>query len=57
NALRKLENLSHRIPMEANPSTAHMWIIKPLAGGTMMRLFSTHPPTEARVAALQRLAA
>lgn len=57
NALRKLESLSHRIPMEANPSTAHMWIIKPLAGGTMMRLFSTHPATEDRVAALQRLAA
>ena len=56
NGLRKLEGFSHRIPMQANPSTAHMWIIKPLAGGTMMRLFSTHPATEARIAALERLA-
>jgi heat shock protein HtpX len=55
-ALRKLEAYSHRIPMEASPATAHMYIIKPLAGGSMMKLFSTHPPTEDRIAALMRLA-
>lgn len=55
NALRKLDGYAKRIPMEASPSTAHMWIMKPLGGGAMMRLFSTHPSTEDRIAALQRL--
>jgi heat shock protein HtpX len=55
-ALGKLENWSKRIPMEANPATAHMFIIKPFAGGQgLMRLFSTHPSTEERIARLQAL--
>jgi heat shock protein HtpX len=52
NALQKLENYSKRIPMEANPATAHMFIIKPFGGGGMMKLFSTHPSTEERIARL-----
>jgi heat shock protein HtpX len=55
-ALRKLESYSKRIPMDASPATAHMFIIKPFTGQSMMRLFSTHPDTEQRIARLQRLA-
>lgn len=55
-ALRKLETYSKRIPMDASPATAHMFIIKPFSGKSMMRLFSTHPATEQRVARLQALA-
>ncbi len=51
-ALQKLENYSKRIPMDASPATAHMFIIKPFTGSSMMRLFSTHPSTEQRVARL-----
>ncbi len=54
--LQKLEGWSHRIPMDASPSTAHMMIIAPLTGGGLMSLFSTHPKTEDRIAALRRLA-
>ncbi len=53
-ALQKLESWSKRIPMDASPATAHMFIIKPFSGQTMMRLFSTHPSTEQRI---QRLLA
>ncbi len=49
NALRKLEAGAERVPMQANPATAHLFIMKPFAGGGVMRLFSTHPPTEERV--------
>lgn len=56
NALRKLETWSHRIPLDASPATAHMFIIKPFNGQAMMRLFSTHPSTEERIARLQALA-
>ncbi len=56
-ALSKLEGWSKRIPMEATPATAHMYIIAPFSGASMMRLFSTHPATEDRIAALRRLAA
>jgi heat shock protein HtpX len=52
NALRKLESASKQIPLEANPATAHMFIIKPLSVSGMLSLFSTHPPTEQRIAAL-----
>ena len=53
NALRKLEMGSKQIPLDANPATAHMFIMKPFsARGMMGRLFSTHPPTEARIQAL-----
>jgi heat shock protein HtpX len=54
-ALGKLETYSQRIPMDASPSTAHMFIIKPLSGAAMMKLFSTHPPTEERIAHLESL--
>jgi heat shock protein HtpX len=48
-ALEKLGKASQRIPMEANPSTAHMFIVNPLSGRSMMKLFSTHPPLEDRI--------
>ncbi len=53
--LQKLEAWSKRIPLEASPATAHMFIIKPFAGGSLMRLFSTHPATADRVARLRSL--
>ncbi len=52
NALRKLEMGSKRLPLDANPATAHMFIIKPFAIGGLLSIFSTHPPTEQRIAAL-----
>jgi heat shock protein HtpX len=55
NALQKLDTYSKRIPMDATPSTAHMFIIKPFTGQSIMRLFSTHPSTEDRVARLQAM--
>jgi len=55
NALRKLHIASHRIPMNANPATSHMFIVSPLSGGSMMKLFSTHPPMEERVARLEAM--
>jgi len=54
-ALRKLDAYSKRLPMNATPSTAHLFIIKPFTGATLMRLFSTHPPTEDRIARLQAM--
>jgi heat shock protein HtpX len=54
-ALQKLEMYSKRIPMDASPSTAHMFIIKPFNGQSFMRLFSTHPSTEERIARLQAI--
>jgi len=53
--LQKLETWSKRIPMDASPATAHMFIIKPFTGESMMRLFSTHPSTEERIARLQAM--
>jgi len=55
NGLQKLDGWSKRIPMEATPSTAHMFIIKPFTGNAIMRLFSTHPSTEDRIARLQAM--
>jgi heat shock protein HtpX len=55
NGLQKLETFSKRIPMDATPSTAHMFIIKPFSGDAMMRLFATHPSTEDRIARLQAM--
>ncbi|MCC6162151.1 MAG: zinc metalloprotease HtpX [Acidobacteria bacterium] len=52
NALRKLESASKRVPMDANPATAHMFIIKPFSVRGLFSLFSTHPPTEQRISAL-----
>lgn len=54
-ALRKLELGSQRIPMDASPAMSHMYIIKPFSGARLLRLFSTHPPTEERIAHLERL--
>jgi heat shock protein HtpX len=51
-ALRKIEAASRRIPLDANPATAHMFIIKPFSLGGLTGLFSTHPPTEQRISAL-----
>jgi heat shock protein HtpX len=48
-ALQKLENYSKRIPMQASPSTAHMFIMHPFSGRSLMNLFSTHPPTKKRI--------
>ncbi|PWU10411.1 MAG: protease HtpX [Terriglobia bacterium] len=55
NGLQKLESWSKRIPMDASPATAHMFIIKPFTGQSVMRLFSTHPSTEDRIARLQAM--
>ncbi len=51
-ALRKIEAASKRVPLDANPATAHMFIIKPFSGHGLLSLFSTHPPTDARIRAL-----
>jgi len=55
-ALGKLETAAQRIPMNANPSTAHMFIVNPLRGGGVLSLFSTHPPIEERIARLEEMA-
>jgi len=55
-ALGKLEIAAQRIPMDANPSTAHMFIVNPLRGGGVLSLFSTHPPIEERIARLEEMA-
>ncbi len=58
-ALAKISGAAHQVPnyeAEANPATAHMFIINPLSGQRMDNLFSTHPATENRIAALQELA-
>jgi heat shock protein HtpX len=52
-ALEKLGSYSRRIPMQANPSTAHMFIVNPLSGRSLMNLFSTHPPLAERIARLR----
>jgi heat shock protein HtpX len=53
--LQKLESWSKRIPMDASPATAHMFIIKPFTGQSLMNLFSTHPSTADRIARLQAM--
>jgi heat shock protein HtpX len=56
-ALKKLESYATRIPSsEVNPATSHLFIVNPLKGETLAYLFSTHPPTEARVRKLLELA-
>jgi heat shock protein HtpX len=54
-ALRKLDMASQKIHMDANPSTAHMFIVNPLSGGGILKLFSTHPPIEERIARLESM--
>jgi heat shock protein HtpX len=51
-ALRKIEIASKQIPLDANPATAHMFIIKPFSASNLLGLFSTHPPTADRIQAL-----
>jgi heat shock protein HtpX len=51
-ALRKIDAVAQRVPLEANPATAHMFIIKPFSGQFLTSLFSSHPPTEDRIRAL-----
>jgi heat shock protein HtpX len=57
NALRKLETANEQLPMNAGPATAHLFIINPLSGAGISRLFSTHPPLEQRIARLEQMAA
>ncbi len=54
NALRKIETASKQIPMDANPATAHLFIIKPFSINGLFGLFSSHPPTEKRIERLLR---
>jgi heat shock protein HtpX len=53
-ALRKIEVASRAVPLDANPATAHMFIISPFSASALLGLFSTHPPTEQRIQALLR---
>src|SRR6266850_5205468 len=54
-ALRKIETASKQVPLDANPATAHMFIIKPFSAQGLLGLFSTHPPTDKRIQALLQL--
>ncbi len=54
-ALEKLDRASKRLPMDANPATAHMFIVNPLSGRSLLSLFSTHPPMEERIARLRAM--
>jgi heat shock protein HtpX len=54
-ALKKLHMASQKIPMDANPATSHMFIVNPLSGGGIIKLFSTHPPIEERIARLESM--
>jgi heat shock protein HtpX len=54
-ALEKLDSAARQIPLEASPSMSHMYIMKPFSGTMLLKLFSTHPPTEQRIAALRTL--
>lgn len=55
NALRKLSEAAKQIPLAANPSTAHMFIVNPLTGGGFVSLFSTHPPLAKRIELLEKM--
>lgn len=55
NALEKLSFASRRIPLPAQPATAHMFIVNPLTGKSLMNLFSTHPPVEERIQRLRSM--
>jgi heat shock protein HtpX len=55
NALRKLEASNERMPLDASPSTAHLFIVNPLSGRGIARLFSTHPPIEERIRRLEQM--
>lgn len=56
NALRKLQQATTMVPMsEATPATSHLFIVNPLTSGSMMKLFSTHPPMEERISRLEAM--
>jgi heat shock protein HtpX len=55
NALKKLEEWNHRLPMDVNPASAQMYIVNPLAGGGLQNLFSTHPPIQERIKRLMEM--
>jgi heat shock protein HtpX len=54
-ALEKLDSVGKQIPLEASPSMSHMYIMQPFSGNALFKLFSTHPSTEKRIAALRAL--
>ena len=54
-ALEKISHASKRVPLEASPATAHMFIMSPLSGGGLRSLFSTHPPVEKRIERLRAI--
>ena len=54
-ALNTLQQSVQRLPMQASPATAHMFIINPFSAKGLTKLFSTHPPVEERIARLERL--
>jgi heat shock protein HtpX len=54
-ALKKIDYAAKRVPLDANPATAHMFIIQPFSGQALLNLFSSHPPTEKRINALLHL--
>ena len=54
-ALRKLQAAAKQIPMDANPATSHLFIVNPLSGGGLLKLFSTHPPIEERISRLESM--
>ncbi|TFH63910.1 MAG: zinc metalloprotease HtpX [Candidatus Zixiibacteriota bacterium] len=54
-ALAKLQRGAERMPMQATPATAHMFIVNPLTGRGLMSLFSTHPPMEERIKRLEAM--
>lgn len=56
NALTKLEEWNHRLPMDVNPAQAQMYIVNPLTGQSFASLFSTHPPIKERVSRLRQMA-
>lgn len=55
NALLKLESAAQRIPMQVNPAASHMFIVNPLSGASLAKLFSTHPPIQERVSRLHSM--
>jgi heat shock protein HtpX len=55
-ALEKMEMASRMVPMQATPATAHLFIVNPLSGGSLLNLFSTHPPIQERIARLRAMA-
>jgi heat shock protein HtpX len=55
-ALEKIATASGRLPLPAGPATAHLWIVNPLRGSWLAKLFSTHPPVEERIRRLRSMA-